>query len=141
MDTSFGTRDPASDAGEAFTYRVEIERAHMEEDTGKSTHVGGTTGRIHGAEYSLVDYNRAGVPPQQAPHNLTVRQTADYHKGVPSSASPTRPPAALLAPPSVTLTSLDAIGSSPFVAPRALPTAAHRPRRTARVRRVPEEGT
>jgi aspartyl-tRNA(Asn)/glutamyl-tRNA(Gln) amidotransferase subunit B len=42
--------------------RVEIERAHMEEDTGKSTHVGGATGRIHGADYSLVDYNRAGVP-------------------------------------------------------------------------------
>lgn len=44
------------------TFRVEIERAHMEEDTGKSTHVGGTTGRIHGADYSLVDYNRAGIP-------------------------------------------------------------------------------
>src|SRR5690606_27822574 len=44
------------------TYRVEIERAHMEEDTGKSTHVGGSTGRIHGAEYSLVDFNRAGIP-------------------------------------------------------------------------------
>ena len=44
------------------TVRVEIERAHMEEDTGKSTHVGGATGRIHGAEYSLLDYNRAGVP-------------------------------------------------------------------------------
>jgi aspartyl-tRNA(Asn)/glutamyl-tRNA(Gln) amidotransferase subunit B len=43
------------------TVRVEIERAHMEEDTGKSLHVG-TTGRIHGAEYSLLDYNRAGVP-------------------------------------------------------------------------------
>ena len=42
--------------------RVEIERAHMEEDTGKSIHVGGSTGRIHGAEYSLLDYNRAGVP-------------------------------------------------------------------------------
>ncbi|WP_299051957.1 Asp-tRNA(Asn)/Glu-tRNA(Gln) amidotransferase subunit GatB [uncultured Nocardioides sp.] len=41
--------------------RVEIERAHMEEDTGKSTHVG-TSGRIHGADYSLVDYNRAGIP-------------------------------------------------------------------------------
>ncbi|MFK5582143.1 MULTISPECIES: Asp-tRNA(Asn)/Glu-tRNA(Gln) amidotransferase subunit GatB [unclassified Serinicoccus] len=48
--------------GEAFTYRVEIERAHMEEDTGKSTHVGGATGRIHGASHSLVDYNRAGIP-------------------------------------------------------------------------------
>ena len=43
-------------------FRVPIERAHMEEDAGKLTHVGGATGRIHGAEYSLVDYNRAGVP-------------------------------------------------------------------------------
>ena len=41
--------------------RVGIERAHMEEDTGKSLHVG-TSGRIHGADYSLVDYNRAGIP-------------------------------------------------------------------------------
>jgi len=41
---------------------VPIERAHMEEDAGKLTHVGGMTGRIQGAEYSLVDYNRAGVP-------------------------------------------------------------------------------
>ncbi len=41
--------------------RVRIERAHMEEDTGKSTHLGGT-GRIHGADRSLVDYNRSGVP-------------------------------------------------------------------------------
>jgi aspartyl-tRNA(Asn)/glutamyl-tRNA(Gln) amidotransferase subunit B len=44
------------------TYRVEIERAHMEEDTGKSLHIGGATGRIHGADHSLVDYNRAGIP-------------------------------------------------------------------------------
>lgn len=43
-------------------FRVDIERAHMEEDAGKNTHVGGSTGRIHGAEYSLVDYNRAGIP-------------------------------------------------------------------------------
>ncbi|QMW65179.1 Asp-tRNA(Asn)/Glu-tRNA(Gln) amidotransferase subunit GatB [Mumia sp. ZJ1417] len=43
-------------------FRVDIERAHMEEDTGKSLHVGGATGRIHGADYSLVDYNRAGIP-------------------------------------------------------------------------------
>ena len=42
--------------------RVDIERAHMEEDAGKNTHVGGSTGRIHGADYSLVDYNRAGIP-------------------------------------------------------------------------------
>ncbi len=44
------------------TYRVGIERVHLEEDTGKNTHVGGATGRIHGADYSLVDYNRAGIP-------------------------------------------------------------------------------
>jgi aspartyl-tRNA(Asn)/glutamyl-tRNA(Gln) amidotransferase subunit B len=43
-------------------FAIGIERAHMEEDAGKNTHVGGTTGRIHGAEYSLVDYNRAGIP-------------------------------------------------------------------------------
>jgi aspartyl-tRNA(Asn)/glutamyl-tRNA(Gln) amidotransferase subunit B len=42
--------------------RVDIERVHMEEDTGKSLHVGGATGRIHGAEHSLLDYNRAGIP-------------------------------------------------------------------------------
>ncbi len=43
------------------TFRVEIERAHMEEDAGKATHVG-ASGRIQGADYSLIDYNRAGVP-------------------------------------------------------------------------------
>ena len=43
-------------------WRVEIERAHMEEDTGKSLHVGGATGRIQGADHSLLDYNRAGIP-------------------------------------------------------------------------------
>lgn len=42
--------------------RVGIERVHLEEDTGKLTHAGGATGRIHGADYSLVDYNRAGIP-------------------------------------------------------------------------------
>ncbi|WP_020574762.1 Asp-tRNA(Asn)/Glu-tRNA(Gln) amidotransferase subunit GatB [Actinopolymorpha alba] len=46
---------------EGQTFKIGIERAHMEEDTGKSTHVG-VTGRIHGAEYSIVDYNRAGIP-------------------------------------------------------------------------------
>ena len=50
-----------TDEGEK-KFRVEIERVHMEEDTGKSLHVGGATGRIHGAEYSLLDYNRAGIP-------------------------------------------------------------------------------
>ena len=54
VDTDDGSRSKA--------FRVEIERVHMEEDTGKSLHVGGATGRIHGADYSLVDYNRAGIP-------------------------------------------------------------------------------
>jgi aspartyl-tRNA(Asn)/glutamyl-tRNA(Gln) amidotransferase subunit B len=44
------------------TIRVGIERVHLEEDTGKTLHVGGATGRIHGATESLVDYNRAGIP-------------------------------------------------------------------------------
>ena len=52
--------DPAA-GGEPRPVRVEIERVHLEEDTGKSMHVG-ATGRIHGADYSLVDYNRAGIP-------------------------------------------------------------------------------
>ena len=43
------------------SYRIEIERVHMEEDAGKLTHAG-STGRIHDAGYSLVDYNRAGTP-------------------------------------------------------------------------------
>jgi aspartyl-tRNA(Asn)/glutamyl-tRNA(Gln) amidotransferase subunit B len=47
--------------GDGTPWRVEIERAHMEEDTGKSLHIGGS-GRIHGASHSLLDYNRAGVP-------------------------------------------------------------------------------
>ena len=55
-----GYLDVVLDDGE--TFRVDIERAHMEEDTGKSLHMGGATGRIHGADYSLLDYNRAGVP-------------------------------------------------------------------------------
>ncbi|CAN5724680.1 Asp-tRNA(Asn)/Glu-tRNA(Gln) amidotransferase subunit GatB [soil metagenome] len=42
--------------------RIGIERAHLEEDTGKSTHLGGAGGRIHGSESSLIDFNRAGVP-------------------------------------------------------------------------------
>jgi aspartyl-tRNA(Asn)/glutamyl-tRNA(Gln) amidotransferase subunit B len=50
------------DGADGETFRIEIERAHMEEDTGKALHVGGSTGRIHGADFSLVDYNRAGIP-------------------------------------------------------------------------------
>jgi aspartyl-tRNA(Asn)/glutamyl-tRNA(Gln) amidotransferase subunit B len=55
-----GTIDIEVPSGNVFN--VNIERAHMEEDAGKLTHIGGNTGRIQGAEYSLVDYNRAGVP-------------------------------------------------------------------------------
>lgn len=55
-----GYLDVELEDGEIF--RVQIERAHMEEDTGKSLHVGGATGRIQGADFSLVDYNRAGIP-------------------------------------------------------------------------------
>ncbi|MDO5050051.1 MAG: Asp-tRNA(Asn)/Glu-tRNA(Gln) amidotransferase subunit GatB [Actinomycetaceae bacterium] len=55
-----GYVDVELDDGEIF--RVNIERAHMEEDAGKNTHIGGEDGRIHGATYSLVDYNRSGVP-------------------------------------------------------------------------------
>ena len=51
-----------SDGAPPRQVRVEIERVHLEEDTGKSLHKGGATGRIHGADYSLVDYNRAGIP-------------------------------------------------------------------------------
>ncbi|WP_275462833.1 Asp-tRNA(Asn)/Glu-tRNA(Gln) amidotransferase subunit GatB [Streptomyces noursei] len=55
-----GYLDVQLEDGEVF--RIQIERAHMEEDTGKSTHIGGATGRIHGAQHSLLDYNRAGIP-------------------------------------------------------------------------------
>ena len=54
--------DPAAGPHATRPVRVGIERVHLEEDTGKSLHVGGATGRIHGADYSLVDYNRAGIP-------------------------------------------------------------------------------
>ena len=54
--------DVTDEDGQSHTFRIEIERAHMEEDTGKSLHVGGATGRIHGADHSLLDYNRAGIP-------------------------------------------------------------------------------
>ncbi|MDR1189416.1 MAG: Asp-tRNA(Asn)/Glu-tRNA(Gln) amidotransferase subunit GatB [Bifidobacteriaceae bacterium] len=48
--------------GDGSVFRVGIERAHMEEDAAKNTHVGGSTGRIQGADYTLVDYNRGGTP-------------------------------------------------------------------------------
>ena len=54
--------DVPGEDGTPEVVRVPIERVHLEEDTGKSLHVGGATGRIHGASHSLVDYNRAGIP-------------------------------------------------------------------------------
>jgi aspartyl-tRNA(Asn)/glutamyl-tRNA(Gln) amidotransferase subunit B len=55
LDVTLGTENGPR------VFRVEIERVHMEEDTGKLLHAGGA-GRIHGATHSLVDYNRAGIP-------------------------------------------------------------------------------
>ena len=57
------------------TSRVAIERAHLEEDTGKSTHLGGS-GRIHGADRSLVDYNRSGVPLVEIVSGPDIRSSA-----------------------------------------------------------------
>jgi aspartyl-tRNA(Asn)/glutamyl-tRNA(Gln) amidotransferase subunit B len=57
--------------------RIGVERAHMEEDTGKSSHVGGTGGRIHGASHSLVDYNRAGVPLVEIVSRPDIRSADD----------------------------------------------------------------
>ena len=60
--------------------RVRIERAHLEEDTGKTSHVGGG-GRIHDAAFSLVDYNRAGVPLVEivsAPDIFSADQARQY---------------------------------------------------------------
>ena len=56
-------------------HRVGITRVHMEEDTGKSLHVG-TSGRIHGADYSLVDYNRAGIPLLEVVSEPDIRTAA-----------------------------------------------------------------
>jgi len=58
--------------------RVSIERAHLEEDTGKSTHLGGS-GRIHGADRSLVDYNRSGVPLVEIVSGPDIRSSSQAH--------------------------------------------------------------
>jgi aspartyl-tRNA(Asn)/glutamyl-tRNA(Gln) amidotransferase subunit B len=59
----------------AGEHRIGITRVHMEEDTGKSLHVG-TSGRIHGADYSLVDYNRAGIPLLEVVSEPDIRTAA-----------------------------------------------------------------
>ncbi len=56
--------------------RIGIERAHMEEDTGKSTHLG-SSGRIHGSDASLIDYNRAGVPLVEIVSRPDIRSAED----------------------------------------------------------------
>ncbi|NLA35360.1 MAG: Asp-tRNA(Asn)/Glu-tRNA(Gln) amidotransferase subunit GatB [Actinobacteria bacterium] len=61
--------------------RIGIERAHLEEDTGKSSHMGGESGRIHDAQYSLIDFNRAGVPLLEIvsrPDLRTADEAKDY---------------------------------------------------------------
>ena len=57
--------------------RVGIERAHLEEDAGKTTHLGGEDGRIHGASEALVDYNRAGVPLLEVVSRPDIRSAED----------------------------------------------------------------
>ena len=62
--------------------RIGIERAHLEEDTGKSTHIGGAGGRIHGSEYSLIDFNRAGVPLVEIVSRPDLRSSAQARQYV-----------------------------------------------------------
>jgi len=57
--------------------RVGIERAHLEEDAGKTTHLGGEDGRIHGAQEALIDYNRAGVPLLEVVSRPDIRSAED----------------------------------------------------------------
>ena len=57
--------------------RIGIERAHLEEDAGKTTHIGGEDGRIHGASQALVDYNRAGVPLLEVVSRPDIRSAED----------------------------------------------------------------
>jgi aspartyl-tRNA(Asn)/glutamyl-tRNA(Gln) amidotransferase subunit B len=57
--------------------RIGVERAHMEEDAGKSTHVGGSGGRVHGATASLIDLNRAGVPLVEIVSRPDIRSADD----------------------------------------------------------------
>lgn len=57
--------------------RIRIERAHLEEDAGKTTHLGGEDGRIHGADQALVDYNRAGVPLLEIVSQPDIRSAED----------------------------------------------------------------
>ena len=62
--------------------RIRIERAHLEEDAGKTTHLGGEDGRIHGADQALVDYNRAGVPLLEIVSQPDIRSAEDAREYV-----------------------------------------------------------
>jgi aspartyl-tRNA(Asn)/glutamyl-tRNA(Gln) amidotransferase subunit B len=59
-----------------YTTRIGVTRVHLEEDTGKSIHVG-ESGRIHGADYSLEDFNRAGVPLMEIVSEPDIRTAAE----------------------------------------------------------------
>lgn len=93
-----GSLDVELDDGTIFT--VEIERAHMEEDAGKLTHVGGADGRIQGATFSLVDYNRAGVPLIE----IVTRPIVAPANAHPNWHAPTLPPSATSCAPSASPT-------------------------------------
>jgi aspartyl-tRNA(Asn)/glutamyl-tRNA(Gln) amidotransferase subunit B len=54
-----------------------LTRIHLEEDTGKSTHAGSRDGRIAGSTYSLVDFNRAGVPLMECVSEPDIRTAAE----------------------------------------------------------------
>ena len=59
-----------------YATRIGVTRVHLEEDTGKSIHVG-ESGRIHGADYSLEDFNRAGVPLMEIVSEPDIRSAAE----------------------------------------------------------------
>jgi aspartyl-tRNA(Asn)/glutamyl-tRNA(Gln) amidotransferase subunit B len=87
--------------GTTEVVRVEVERVHMEEDTGKTLHVGGPPGRIHGATHSLVDYNRAGIPLIE----IVTKPVTGTGPGRPRSPRPTSPSCATSCAGSVSATS------------------------------------
>ena len=71
VDGSFTVPGPDGDTV------VGIERAHLEEDAAKTIHVGGAEGRIHGADRSLVDFNRAGTPLVEIVTKPDIRSAED----------------------------------------------------------------
>src|SRR4051795_3050130 len=99
---------------------IGIERAHIEEDTGKNTHMGGGGGgRIHGADYSLIDYNRAGVPLVEIVSRPDLRSPHTPAPPPRAGSAPPAPPPAGPGPPAST---------SPSYAPSSLPSRRPTPR-------------